>query len=292
MYKISHNMNKNITIPKVIHNWYVLAQQSQKHNDIIIPNVMQNWYVLAQQQRFPFYEGLEQKEPPVPPELINAPKTIEMLNETIDDCKNYFEIAKALHDNGFSWEQLNLNGNQIITVDIGNEVYVISDLNYPEAKNGREWINEMWDHDISKYIPPKPENSFWDDVGERFFVYHATNSENVDNVLKHGLEPRYETRGISNRSTGAAVFTSDNPDDIASYGDYVFEINVSQMKKDGYMPEVSGETPAEEVQNKSSLAWKIGLRDYEPSEDYTSEGIYDTTIIFYGVIPPKYLRLM
>lgn len=54
------------------------------------------------------------------------------------------------------------------------------------------------------------------------------------------------------------------------------------------IPEVSVELQIGEEQTRSRIAHKIGLEYRE--QDYSTEGIYETTVIFYGNIPPKYLK--
>ena len=63
------------------------------------------------------------------------------------------------------------------------------------------------------------------------------------------------------------------------------------MKQDGYMPMVGMEEPIEEQELEEALAHKIGLEDYY-SEIESSDGLSPDTVIFYGVIPPKYLRVI
>jgi len=250
------------------------------------------WYRRSNaQQDFPFYEEVPAEAPTTPEEVLNAPKTVELMDEVIENCTNYHEVANVLGQNGFSWTTVAFPQDTVITVDINNETHVIDDFDMPESKNGSEWVNDMWEHELYHYLPPSKDEDFWKEVGKGFTVYHATTDENIKSIMQEGIQPKDETRGISNRGTGSAVFTSDNPEDINSYGDNVIEINVGQMKDDGYMPNVSRETPVEESQIRSALAHKIGITNYEPYQDYSSEGIYDTTIIFYGPIPLKYLTV-
>ena len=59
------------------------------------------------------------------------------------------------------------------------------------------------------------------------------------------------------------------------------------MKADGYMPRVSKETPVEDGELESALAWAIGIEDYEP--EYES-GLDPGTVVFYQEIPIKYVE--
>ena len=258
---------------------------------------MTSWYKLAQesnlQMDLSFYPEIEVKPPTIPKEILIAPKTIEMLSETIEDCVGYDAVIKALNENGFTWENITLPDSQLITVILNGNVYVLNSFDYPEPKDGKEWIDGLCEHELYSYLPPDEDESFWDNIGAGYSVYHATTEDKLESILKEGLTPMNETRGINNKWTPAAVFASENSDDIDSYGDVVLEVNLAKMKTDGYMPTVSRETPVEEAQDKSKLAHKIGLIDYEPSEDYySSDGIRDTTVVIYGTIPPQYLSVI
>lgn len=134
-----------------------------------------------------------------------------------------------------------------------------------------------------------PEENFWSTVGQGSKAYHATTEENAEEVKKSGLEPRCETRAISNKYMPCAVFASYNQSSIDAYGDIVFEIDLGLMKADGYIPEVSGEEPLEEAYQRSAIAYKLGFVEDFGSE-YVLEGLDEDTIAIYGHIPPKYLK--
>lgn len=169
--------------------------------------------------------------------------------------------------------------------------YIIDDPLSPYIREIDSWFYSIDDDKLSEfYNIPDYNDEFWKNVGEGFFVYHATPLKNLDNITKNGITPKSETRGINNRGTPAAVFTSDNQNDISNYGDVVLEINVSAMKKDGYTPTVSAEEPLQYAEYKDELASKLGFEDYNVGNEYYSEGIYASTIIFYGIIPPQYIK--
>lgn len=151
-----------------------------------------------------------------------------------------------------------------------------------------DWIYNISDMYLHDYVPGAEED-FWSDISDHFYVFHATSSENVQSILQNGLIPDCKTRSISNRSMGCGVFTSTNIDAISSYGDSIFQINVGAMKADDYMPEVSGEDPIDEAQLRNALAYKFGV-EYDFTSEYSSEGLSEDTIVFFGIIPPKYLE--
>lgn len=97
---------------------------------------------------------------------------------------------------------------------------------------------------------------------------------------------------MSNRSTGSAVFASWEIDEMGSYGDCVFQIDLGAMKADGYTPDAGGESPLEEIDMQRMLASLIGVEDFYPEESLHSDGISEDTVVIHGNIPPKYLTLV
>jgi len=175
----------------------------------------------------------------------------------------------------------------VYVIEYGDESkwLVLDELNNPLASDISEWIS---DADASRYIgETNSHDDFWGSVTAGSKVYHGTSEENVESILSEGLSPRSETRGLSNRYTGDAVFTSPEAEIAASYYDVVFEINVGQMKADGYMPRAAMEEPIEEAEAKRALAWKMGIEDYVTDVE---DGMDPGTVVLFGPIPPKYLR--
>ena len=259
--------------------------------------IKMNWYKKSQQQEFPFYK---EKTNPSPPDAFYAksPKTDELLNEILYDLKGYHAIVNALSKYEFKWEKIKFPNNIMIKIKLDDGTIKIledSDFDDPDygLKDPKDWIYTIYEHELYNYVPPKDfGKTFWDEVGPGYTLYHGTDSANIEAIMKKGLSPRDKTRGINNRFTGSAIFTSDDPNSITSYGDAIFEINVGQMKQDGYMPNVSKEEPMEEANMRQEFADMLGLENMDFVSEYASEGLYDTTIIFYDTIPSKYLRLM
>lgn len=151
-------------------------------------------------------------------------------------------------------------------------------------ESAEKWIE---DANPEEYINFRsPVETFWEDGG---VIYHATDRENLKSILKNGINPMCKTRGLGNRNISCAVFCSPDTESISSYGDLVFEINISKMYEDGLTYEVSMETGFEENQMKSALANKIGLEIEFEQED---SSLMEDTIVIYGNIPPKYLRVV
>lgn len=146
------------------------------------------------------------------------------------------------------------------------------------------------------FIPKKLEflSDYSDYINKKFWenpetLYHATPDENVNDIIDSGLVPSSETRGISNRGVGSAVFTSTESGEIDSYGDNVFEINTDLMKQDGYMPVVGKEPDVEKYELVSALGSFYNIDDISIDIE---QGQSPNTYIVYGKIPSKYVGLM
>lgn len=201
------------------------------------------------------------------------------LEDIIENKIDLNEVIQSLKNKNIPYKII----NDVISVPINNQIYIIDEDLFIEP--AEEWIWTV--RNIEDYINIEDFNTyFWE---HPFTVYHATTPENIEEIKTNGLKLQNKTRGINNRSTGSAIFTSSEPDDIQSYGDIVIEINTSQMKKDKYTPEVSKEEPVSEAEQIESLANKIGLEDFQAEVEH---GISPTTVIFYQNIPPKYLRIL
>lgn len=204
----------------------------------------------------------------------------------IEDLSGLDNITSFLQKNGFQYELIDFpTGKQVLV--FGD--YIIDDFEYPTPKIRVDWLSDIRDNKIEDFYPIKDFNDeFWEN---EFPLYHATKENSLQSIMKDGLTKQNQSRAIENRSTPSAVFTSDNPDDISSYGNIVLEINTTAMKQDGYMPVVSKESPIEYAEYIDAIANKIGLDDYHYDESYISEGIYSSTVVVFGNIPPKYLRI-
>jgi hypothetical protein len=250
-----------------------------------------NWYKKAQQQDFPFYNDENTIEDS--PNLFHSNQSKETLEELMNspDAVSFLTITSLLQKFKYKYNIITLpNEEQLITVDIGNDKYVIDDVKYPSVKEAHQWLWDVSNYGrINNYMPSEDfSKTFWNDVGNGYVLYHATPKDNIESIKKNGIMIADKTRGVSNRSTGAAVFTSENPDDIIDYGNTIFQINISQMKQDGYTPDVSREEPLEEAELLEALAGKIGIEEFNATVE---SGLYSSTVIIYGNIPPKYISL-
>jgi hypothetical protein len=150
------------------------------------------------------------------------------------------------------------------------------------------WI---YDRDIDSGIERLEDHAndeFWYGPGP---LYHATDAdgEELEDILANGLEARSETRGISNRGEGSAVYTTAEWEEAMAghYGDVIFEIDTEAMKKDGYMPYVNQEPDIVRGDVMGSLARELG----DDSFHYDYEGgMSPSTFVINGSIPAKYLK--
>lgn len=220
-------------------------------------------------------------------ELESLSASYNANEHNIDDVLEWavdtnIDIKPILDEYGIDYYDVEFPLKTVLRFDIGDKSWVYEDGGLTEAE---EWINNAEPYE---YFEPEPDDEFWKHPLQGFKVYHATPEKNAHIILREGIGERDATRGIANRYTGAAVFTSDNPHDVDVYGEVVFEIDVGAMQADGYMPQVTKEEPIEEQELKGNLAHMLDIDDYYWDVD---TDISPTTLIFFGEIPPKYIRL-
>jgi len=105
------------------------------------------------------------------------------------------------------------------------------------------------------------------------------------------IKQKNDSRGMSNKWTGSAVFMSEHIDDLGTYGDALFEVDLPQMKQDGYMPRLEREEPIQEGRVRQAIAREFGVEDYHLyTGESDSEGILESTLVLFGPVPPKYLK--
>lgn len=188
-----------------------------------------------------------------------------------------------------------LNPPFAISFAFNNDKYVIllNGLSKESAPLSQETISHpetalsfIEDADLDQYVGESSvSDDFWDSPS---YLFHATDSDNYDYIFEDGLRGSSNSRGLTNRSVGNAVFVSTNPDVIDAYGDLILKIDTKAMKNDNYTPEIGIEPDVEEGERKQSLAYMLGLDDY--SYDFETGIDYDTYII-YGDVPAKYLTV-
>lgn len=257
-----------------------------------------NWYKTAQQNHFNFWDGSQKEKYEIKnPNDFNPsiPKGFSIQIQPDTSIEDYIEEAKNEKELLFLFETFNehydiytlKNNERVLRYD--DKIIELSN-GYYDIQNAEQWV---WDQEqnIHEYVDIRDFNEeFWSGVGPGYKMYHGTTNENIDNILKVGLNPRNGTRGISNRSIGAGIFMSPDPMTANYYYDKVVEIDVGQMKKDGYTPFVSGETPVDDAILLEALAHQLDIPSFEAMSQFSSDGLSQDTIVFYKKIPPKYLK--
>lgn len=263
--------------------------------------VSKNWYGPFRSAQS---EGLWGQDPNAAPDPAMAPQPLfdqnalpqSQINQGYsdnmeEDLETMVASPEAIYElldhYGVPWEYVEFTTGTapIISLEWEGTQYVISDLSSPSLTEANEFVSSA---DPSMYITPLDFNKdFWESPPQ--FLYHGTQDEYIPDIMREGLEPRDETRGISNRHTGAAVFTSLNEEYAEYHYGTAIEINVAAMKADGYTPDVGQEGPLEEAELYDALAHKLGLEEYQHE---TEHGLDPDTVVIYGPIPPKYLRVL
>ena len=201
------------------------------------------------------------------------------------------EIERELNNNSVAYNKVNLNGNIVFVVSLNNTKYVVD----PDGRTDElsTWLWTLDDRRLTEYSSITNFNeNFWKyaNIAE---LYHGTHKEYVDSIKTNGLLLRNDSRGISNRSTGNAIFTTTEPLRTDSYGGYLVIIDVNKMRADNFMPEVGKEEPVHEAEMRHNIAEKLGEEDFiaDGSLSLENEGIWGDTIVIYENIPAKYLRI-
>jgi hypothetical protein len=162
------------------------------------------------------------------------------------------------------------------------------------AYTPEEWMRSTTAENIIEEIAGKIEERIDRDYHESpGKLWHATDAENIESIMRDGLRAENQSRGLTNRSVGMAIFTTDDRSLVSdAYGDTVLEIDLSGMQRDGIRWAVSQEPSVSLYEAESALAHMLDLDDYSP--DNTSDGADDpsTIILYVAVVPPKYLRVV
>lgn len=190
---------------------------------------------------------------------------------------NYEEVTLGEGQREQQWIVLNAKNGQFV-VDPQSGSY----------KEAHEWLYDLSESEIYTYITLRDFNKdFWESPPD--VLYHGTQKKFVKNIRQRGLQARCDTRGMGNRSTGCAVFTSSNPDATNSYGDVIVEIYLQLMKADGFMPMVTMEEGFDDKEALGAIAHKLGIEDFE--YEMSDNSLAEDTIVIHDNIPPQYIRI-
>jgi hypothetical protein len=219
-------------------------------------------------------------------------KLKKILNEEVDN----YELEELVGKEAIL-QYLQAHGEQPEVVVLGTDEYIIWDDNivdveYPVVKEKQDWLYRS----EGQRLVSRLTDAFEEEFNRRFWerperLFHATPTENVENIKQHGLQAQHKSRGLANRHIRQAVFTSTEPDWITqSYGPSVVTIHTDLMKQDGFMPMVTKEPNHVEADVTNFIANKIKAWDDDrASSNAQSEGTTDDTIIIHSAVPAKYL---
>jgi hypothetical protein len=203
--------------------------------------------------------------------------------EPLEDIKIVLDNMKVKYND----INIPFSGNSYILTDQAVIEFDPTAQNYPLTFHKKDRF--LYDSDFSE-IESNVEETFNKDFwGSPSPLYHGTRDENVDGIKENGLNTTTGT-GISNRGT-SGVFTVSNIDLIllGEYGDNIFKIDTSAMKRDGVTPYVSMEPDVLDGAVRGQIAHIIGDNRYSPD---SSDGQWEETVIINGKIDPKYLTLL
>lgn len=245
-------------------------------------------------------------------ENVEIPEGIESIQDYLDEffyipndetLFMLFQLEKNKNPN-FWFKKLNFPNYNIYSYGFKNKIneygrnspeFILHQTNKGyDSYKAENWLDDVIAKDmafdfVGIDMGEELNKEFWDFPQT---LYHATSdSKKLESILKNGLKPKNETRGLSNRHIGNAIFTSLEPAAIDAYVGKtggIIQINTIQMKKDGYTPRVFYEPEVEEQKMLSILYSLVGIEQFH---DYSS-GIDENTIILKDEIPAKYLKLM
>ena len=159
-------------------------------------------------------------------------------------------------------------------------------VSFTDSEDAEQWVHERDTTDEEGEYEEEFHNDFWSAPGP---LYHASDSDNAESILKNGIRADSQTRGMSNRNVGDSVYTTAEIEEAweGSYGDAVFEIDTAAMARDGYKPQVNLEPDEVTGTVKEALASTLGLTDYYYERE---QGMSPNTIVLDSSIPAKYVK--
>lgn len=178
------------------------------------------------------------------------------------------------------------------TLDEDDEYTIVeAEEDYATATPFDEWIYGDWtkrggmEEFLGYDIREEYNEDFWrmEDT-----TYHGTTPNSAAKIiLSEELQRRNNTRGLGNRSVGRAVFTSRNGT-FDAYGAVDFEIDLEEMKEDGFTPMASPEPQVAEARAREAVAREVGMHDFHAEIPHD---ISPDTAVIHEDIPLQYLSL-
>jgi uncharacterized protein YjbI with pentapeptide repeats len=209
------------------------------------------------------------------------PEDLEKLKAEIKQYKNVRVLDDVLEDTF-------LVDDKVVTID-GDDFSV---------QDPEEWVSDQMESMRSNFkdkveglLTERFNNDFQEYPGT---LFHSTPNKNLGAIMKQGLRAESQTRGLTNRGVGAAIFTYDNEESTmtGSYGDTVLAIDCKAMKRDGLEFYVEQEPAVTENETAGVLASAVSANDFywEAGGDGADDPA--TVILHIDRVPPKYLRVV
>jgi hypothetical protein len=163
---------------------------------------------------------------------------------------------------------------------------------FDEDNGIEEFIQNVSESELEEAFPNIYSDYFGDPSKYKGTVYHHTTEDNKQSILTQGIQPSDITRGISNRSTGSATFTSAEIDESESYGNVIFEIDLEKAIE--INPDITTglEPPIEDSIRRKNLANILEVEDQGQFEPDSSDGLREDTLVVYGHIPREAIELL
>lgn len=209
------------------------------------------------------------------------PEDLEKLKAEIKQYENVEVLDDVLEDTF-------LVEDKVVTID-GDDFSV---------QDPEEWVSDQMES-IHSNVKDKVEDLLTERFNNDFqdypvTLFHATPNENLESIMKDGLQAESQTRGLTNRGVGAAIFTYDNDESplTGSYGDTVLAIDCKAMKRDGLEFYVEQEPAVVENETANLLAHVVGANDFHWEAGGDGADDPATVILHIDHVPPKYLRVV
>lgn len=123
-------------------------------------------------------------------------------------------------------------------------------------------------------------------------AYHATKEENLESILENGLGTKNESRGLTNRYIGSAVFLSENPNAIDAYGDVILEVDLRSFVESLGDVDINDIFSREEFYSEKDLRESLGhFFNISIHIDESYDGTSPEDIICYHNIPPDFISV-
>lgn len=223
--------------------------------------------------------------------MINANASSNK-SEQSDEPEDYYDAEEEIEKNLESDVQSILSKWKINFKEVDGDFIFEDDRRGYYIVRGREVVEVNKLIDSPEQYSAFPEYSgLADRINAEFWkypetLYHATECDNIESILKDGLFTSKGT-GLTNRNS-RGVFTSTEPDGyIDYYGDCKVVIDAPSMKKSGYTPFMEKEPEVFEYMISQVISHKYDINATREISD--SGGMDQNTWIVGGEIPPKYL---